>query len=290
MSETTVCVSTDPLYVIHTSHQSDTLIATPCNIENSPPRILDCSIRVQDILVSPSPICRRTRRQLQLRQTVNLQTAFDDLNNDIPLDLSPHRTPVTETPVSAPNIENTLESCTTPLSLKQIDLQMRNCAAELENEMRQQSPSYGKSPIPFLTPDEVQIIRNITVSESPISLFPSVLESAAVKEENVDKSGSHSEDSNKSPALQEGKTPPAIQIGVANSPIQIQQIEYFPFSLRCAFCDLELSSPSSFSEHILEIHSGCSESQIGVIQRRENQSPSPPSSGEKNPSDSALHS
>ncbi|GBL54148.1 hypothetical protein AVEN_96819-1 [Araneus ventricosus] len=142
--------------------------------------------------------------------------------------------------------------------------------------------SCGKSPVSFLTPDEVQILRSITVTESPISLFPTVLESTVVKEENVENTGSHSEDSSKSPALQDGKTPPAVQIGSANSPIHMQQVEYFPFSLRCAFCDIELSSPSSFSEHILEIHSGCSESQIGVIQRRENQSPSPPSSGEKN--------
>ncbi|GBO33566.1 hypothetical protein AVEN_242561-1 [Araneus ventricosus] len=144
MSETTVCVPTDPLSVNHASHQSDILIVTPCNNELSPPRIVDCSIRVQDILISPSPICRRTRRQLQLRQTVNLQTAFDDCTNDIPLDLSPQRTLVTETPVSAPIVENTMESCTTPLSLEQIDLQMLNCAAELENEIRQQSPSCGK--------------------------------------------------------------------------------------------------------------------------------------------------
>ncbi|GBM22372.1 Retrovirus-related Pol polyprotein from type-1 retrotransposable element R2 [Araneus ventricosus] len=41
----------------------------------------------------------------------------------------------------------------------------------------------------------------------------------------------------------------------------MQQVEYFPFSLRCAYCDLDMSSPTSFGDHILELHSGFSEAQ-----------------------------
>ncbi|GBN04892.1 hypothetical protein AVEN_124500-1 [Araneus ventricosus] len=280
MSEMTAIVPTDPLAQSFASHHSDFVVASPRINELSPSRIMDCLIRVQDILVSPSPICKRTRRQLQLRQTANLQTAIEECADELPLDLSLQRALVTETPVSTPTFECTIDPHATPVSLAQIDLKMLHCATELENEIRQQPLTCGISPVSHLTPDEVQILRNIQVTESPLSIFPAVFESKGENGENVGDPGTCSETSRQSPSLPDDKTPPAVQIGSVDTPIKMQQVDYFPFSLRCAFCDLELSS---FSEHILEIHAGCSESQIGVIRRRADQSPSPPSSDEKKP-------
>ncbi|GBN53641.1 hypothetical protein AVEN_47545-1, partial [Araneus ventricosus] len=69
------------------------------SVASTPPRTnisnlytpLDCSVRLQDILASPSPICRRTRMQLRLRQTAVLQVSPDPSDQEGPLDLSPFR-------------------------------------------------------------------------------------------------------------------------------------------------------------------------------------------------------
>ncbi|GBN04861.1 hypothetical protein AVEN_124475-1 [Araneus ventricosus] len=141
--------------------------------------------------------------------------------------------------------------------------------------------------------DVIEIIRSLSITESPVTLFPDVTLREVPDNYNVGKNETAQK------ALLDttdpvGNSHPAIRFENVSSPVQMQQVEYFPFSLRCAFCDLDLSSPSSFAEHVLEVHSGYPASQIGTVQQQTSDQCSPTIvkkvSARSSPSDSEKES
>ncbi|GBN86745.1 hypothetical protein AVEN_50701-1 [Araneus ventricosus] len=266
----------------------NSVASTPPNMDLHTP--LDCSVRLQDILASPSPICKRTRMQLRLRQTAVLQVSLDPTDQEGPLDLSPNR------PI--PNDPSDFQVPQSPASLaspSDVELAQRQ---RNEDYLLDHTPSDSVICIGSIPPlrqteiqhtpeDVIEIIRNLSITESPLNLFPvtSIKEVPDITHDDKKECDLEIEkrrESQLDPVSTCGKSHPAIRIENVSSPVRIQQVEYFPFSLRCAFCDLNLSSPSSFAEHVLEIHSGFPATQFSSIQQQVNGECCP--NGEKNDS------
>ncbi|GBL60810.1 hypothetical protein AVEN_109070-1 [Araneus ventricosus] len=255
------------------------------SVASTPPRSdnsnlytpLDCSVRLQDILASPSPICKRTRMQLRLRQTAVLQVSLDPTDQEGPLDLSPKR------PLQNDHVTNHVVH--TPVSLSSpsgVELTQRK---QNEDKLLEHSPfnpvcigctpSHQPTEIQHAPEDVIKIIRNLSITESPVNLFPDTTLREVPDNSHAGKNGCDVEFKNgRKPPIDPvgpvGNSHPAIRIENVSFPVQIQQVEYFPFSLRCAFCDLNLSSPSPFAEHVLEVHSGYPASQFGAVQQQVN--------------------
>ncbi|GBN98735.1 hypothetical protein AVEN_87198-1 [Araneus ventricosus] len=253
---------------------------SPPNLDNSNSYMpLDCSVRLQDILTSPSPICKRTRMQLRMRQTAVIHVSLDPTDQEGPLDLSPKRL------VQNDHVTNFVMH--TPVSSSSpsgVDLTQ---SEQNEDELLEHTPSdsvvcigympsHRSTEIQYAPEDVVEIIRNLSITESPVNLFPDTTKGEVSNNSHTGKFERDVvlENGRRSPIDPDvpiGNPHPAIRIENVSSPVQIQQIEYFPFSLRCAFCDLNLSSPSSFAEHVLEVHSGYPASQFGAVQQQVNE-------------------
>ncbi|GBN07184.1 hypothetical protein AVEN_246857-1 [Araneus ventricosus] len=187
------------------------------SVASTPPRTdisyshtpFDCSVRLQDILASPSPICKRTPKFCD--QSCCMYSRYNVLTCG--------RRPDTERTKSPEQILNTLEVCT-------------GCTPPQHPTEIQQTPE-----------DVIEIIRALSITESPETLFPDVPSMEVPDNSNVDKNECDKEIETVQKSLLDpldpvGESHPAIRIENVSSPVQMQQVEYFPFSLRCAFCDL----------------------------------------------------
>ncbi|GBO33636.1 hypothetical protein AVEN_29543-1 [Araneus ventricosus] len=231
------------------------------SVASTPPRTdisnfhtpLDCSVRLQDILASPSPICKRTRMQLRLRQTAVLQVSPDPSDQEGPLDLSPNR-PSQHRSVTIP------VACT-PITMSSpagVDLTL-NLQKEHESpEQNLNDPLACSGYTPPLLPNEIQhtpddfieTIKNLSITESPVTIFPDVTlrevpDNSNVGKNECDKKTDTAQKSLPEPIDPVGNSHPAIRFENVSSPVQMQQVEYFPFSLRCAFFQRQANDQGS---------------------------------------------
>ncbi|GBN73893.1 hypothetical protein AVEN_9221-1 [Araneus ventricosus] len=107
-----------------------------------------------------------------------------------------------------------------------------------------------------LSKAEIEVLRNMKTEKLSMTPPPSVHSSAP---EGIS-SPSLDEQLKLTPSPEQ-RSPVLLLFEVDTTPVKMRQVEYFPFSLRCAYCDLDMSSPTSFADHILEVHSGFSEAQ-----------------------------
>ncbi|GBO44275.1 Retrovirus-related Pol polyprotein from type-1 retrotransposable element R2 [Araneus ventricosus] len=406
----TSLIVTTPVHT--TAPLVNSVISPPCELSNGTPVTKNCSVSIQDILVSPSPICRRTRNQLRLRQTANLYSspelsatlgtgppASQSVHSQIqsvspdqcilPLDLSPSGAPLCQGPSASHSVtlstrvgcqlldpsnsvqanqDCALDSSTSTSSLQcmlplapsddtsgeAFESRTKNSVGKFSEGMlslsQRRSDDHVHSPLApspqsqanlschlcSFTADKKSGLRlhlkrthdtwkvpKQSVTDSPRSpLKPSthansvkhVLTTSALQEDNspvcTDSNSSsgqicdnasapkelskaeievlrnmkteklsmtpppsgHSSapEGISSPSLDEQlkltpspgqRSPVLLLFEVDTTPVKMRQVEYFPFSLRCAYCDLDMSSPTSFADHILEVHSGFSEAQ-----------------------------
>ncbi|GBN93418.1 hypothetical protein AVEN_7644-1 [Araneus ventricosus] len=270
-----------------------------------PPSNSDCSIIVNDILTSPSPICKRTRKQLLLCHTATIAVPHDQTFSEMPLDLSPRR-PVCSLHPSHVSTLSPVAASAPPSEIPLVDdVEHRdnsNLSSDIVVPVEQPPPSSGglspeldssagpsdhavsgRSVVPpprELLPEEVVTLQNIKIekaSQNPPPLEPSTkppivppsVSSSAFQVDSLG-GGTPPRDEHITPFKTEPGAfqviPLEKQLELTPSPsqpsgacvetfgTQIQQAEvlYYPDSLRCRYCELVLSSPRSFHDHVRE--------------------------------------
>ncbi|GBN30498.1 hypothetical protein AVEN_235842-1, partial [Araneus ventricosus] len=176
-----------------------------------------CSVILQDILHSPSPISSRTRRQLKERQTAlistyspshdsqpisersnslnvsfahspSASTEIEHGNSNLPIDLSPQRSD----PVFSSPLDNDLSSsCQASMILSAgslLEQKLSECVEQLASTSISLTGMSNQPEICVLPEQVMSVLRNLPVSESEICIIAN-----PVVDQDLPKDGSDSQ-------------------------------------------------------------------------------------------------
>ncbi|GBM61068.1 hypothetical protein AVEN_264388-1 [Araneus ventricosus] len=128
------------------------------------PQTKDCSIVLYDIIASPSPICNRTKHQLQLRHTIKLLSSPELSKAELPMDFSPSR-PLSPLPPVIDSSSSPGSSSAAPLgSTSMMNPLAQDCSSPATESV---APVDSLHPPPReLSPEELETLRNLKIEKA----------------------------------------------------------------------------------------------------------------------------